>query len=99
MTIVASSGRRESGHKKPEAQNMSFDVIMKVLIFIVSVIGVELPKITLHLLCFASDHLWMFRVCVVLFLVRFSFINSFCNLFRNNSFLTWQTSFPKPFGW
>ena len=47
--IVASSGRRGSGHKKPEAQNMFFDVVIKVLNFIVSVIRVELPKITLHL--------------------------------------------------
>ena len=29
--IVASSGRRESGHKKPEAQNMFFDLVIKVL--------------------------------------------------------------------
>ena len=29
--IVASSGRRESGHRKPEAKNMFFDVVMKVL--------------------------------------------------------------------
>ena len=35
----------------------------------VSVIGVELPEITLHLLYFAIDDLWMFRVCLVLFLI------------------------------
>ena len=75
--------------RKLEAQNMLFDVIMKVLIFIVSVIGVvELPKITLHLLYFASDDLWMFRVCavrfpsVVLFLQVFSEpLFSFANFF------------------
>ena len=32
-------------------------VVMKVLMFMVSVIGVELYKITLHLLFVASDHL------------------------------------------
>ena len=74
IVIVASNGRRESGHKKPEAQNMFFDVVMKVLTFIVSVIRVKLPKITLHLLSFGSDDLWMFRVCVVLFLFYFLMI-------------------------
>ena len=34
-------------------------------------IGVEFPKITFTCYFFASDHLWMFRVCVVLFLLRF----------------------------
>ena len=50
---------------------MFFDVVMKVLTFIVSVIRVKLPKITLHLLFFVSDDLWMFCVCVVLFLFNF----------------------------
>ena len=50
------------------AKNMFVDVVyLKVLIFIVSVIWVELPKIILHLLHFASDDLWMFRVSVVPF--------------------------------
>jgi hypothetical protein len=44
---------------------MFFDVVMKVLTFIVSVIRVKLPKITLHLL------VWSFRACVVLFLFYF----------------------------
>ena len=35
-------------------------------------IGVEFPKITFTCYFFASDHLWMFRVCVVLFLLSFS---------------------------
>ena len=52
---------------------MFFDVVMKVLTFIVSVIRVKLPKITLHLLFFVSDDLWMFCVSVVLFLFK-SFI-------------------------
>ena len=47
----------ESGHTKPEAQNMFFDVVIKVLTFIVSVIRVKLPAITLHLLFFVSDDL------------------------------------------
>ena len=51
---------------------MFFDVVMKVLTFIVSAIRVKLPKITLHLLCFVSDDLWMFCVSVVLFLFKFS---------------------------
>ena len=55
---------------------MFFDVVMKVLTFIVSVIRVKLPKITLHLLFFVSDDLWMFCVSVVLFLFDF-----FCNYF------------------
>ena len=55
---------------------MFFDVVMKVLTFIVSVIRVKLPKITLHLLFFVSDDLWMFCVSVVLFLFNF-----FCNFF------------------
>jgi hypothetical protein len=38
---------------------------------IVSVIRVKLPKITLHLLFFVSDDLWMFCVSVVLFFVTF----------------------------
>ena len=54
---------------------MFFDVVMKVLTFIVSVIRVKLPKITLHLLFFVSDDLWMFCVSVVLFLFFF------CNFF------------------
>ena len=54
---------------------MFFDVVMKVLTFIVSVIRVKLPKITLHLLFFVSDDLWMFCVSVVLFL----FNSFFCN--------------------
>ena len=73
--IVASSGRRESGHKKLEAQNMFFDVAMQVLTFIVSVSRVKLPKITLHLLLFVSDDLWMFFVSVILFL----FLSFCCN--------------------
>ena len=55
---------------------MFFDVVMKVLTFIVSVIRVKLPKITLHLLFFVSDDLWMFCVSVVLFLFYFFFKNS-----------------------
>ena len=50
---------------------MFFDVVMKVLTFIVSAIRVKLPKITLHLLFFVSDDLWMFCVCVVLLLFNF----------------------------
>ena len=50
-------------------------VVMKVLTFIVSVIRVKLHKITLHLLFFVSDDLWMFCVSVVLFLF---FENSNC---------------------
>ena len=72
--IVASSEQRESGHKKPEARNMFFDVDMKVLTFIVSVIRVELSKITLHLLFFVSDDLWMFCVSVVLLLFNYFLI-------------------------
>ena len=56
---------------------MFFDVVMKVLTFIVSVIRVKLPKITLHLLFFVSDDLWMFCVSVVLFLFKFFFNFSF----------------------
>ena len=52
---------------------MFFDVVMKVLTFIVSVIRVKLPKITLHLLFSVSDDLWMFCVSVVLFLFNFFF--------------------------
>ena len=52
---------------------MFFDVVMKVLTFIVSVIRVKLPKITLHLLFFVSDDLWMFCASVVLFLFIFFF--------------------------
>ena len=59
---------------------MFFDVVMKVLTFIVSVIRVKLPKITLHLLFFVSDDLWMFFVSVVLFLF-------FYNFFSGNIFL------------
>ena len=44
---------------------------MKVITFIVSVIRVKLPKITLHLLFFVSDDLWMFCVSIVLFLFIF----------------------------
>ena len=69
--IVASSEQRESGHKKPEAQNMFFDVVMKVLTFIVSVIRVKLPKITRHLLFFVSDDLWMFCLCRTSFIYFF----------------------------
>ena len=43
---------------------MFFDVVMKVLTVIVSVIRVKLPKITRHLLFFVSNDLWMFFVCV-----------------------------------
>ena len=52
---------------------MFFDVVMKVLTFIVSVIRVKLPKITLHLLFFLSDDLWMFCVSVVLFIFKLFF--------------------------
>ena len=51
---------------------MFFDVlVMKVLTFIVSVIRVKLPEITLHLLFFVSDDLWMFCVSVVFFKFKF----------------------------
>ena len=65
------------GDEKAATRNLRlktfFDVVMKVLTFIVSVIRVKLPKITLHLLSFVSDDLWMFCVCVVLFLFIFLF--------------------------
>ena len=76
--IVASSGRRESGHKKPEAQNMFFDVVIKVLNFIVSVIRVKLPKITLHLLFF----------CMCRFVDASCSCRSFSILFYDYSFLS-----------
>ena len=41
---------------------MFFDVVIKVLNFIVSVIRVELPKITLHLSFFVCVDVWMFHV-------------------------------------
>ena len=66
---------------------MFFDIVMKVLTFIVSVIRVKLPKISLHLLFFVSDDLWMFCVSVVLLLFNFSFCNVFCNFFSGNIFL------------
>ena len=44
---------------------MFFDVVMNVLTFVVSVIRVKLPKITLHLFFSVSDDLWMFCVSVV----------------------------------
>ena len=63
-------------------------------------IGVEFPKITFTCYFFASDHLWMFRVCVVLLLLSLFFVGFFsANFFLNNFFLTWQTFFPKIFGW
>ena len=79
--IVVSSGWWESCHKKPEAENIFFDVVMKVLTFIVLVNWVELPKITLHLMFFVSDVFWMFRVCVVLFLLVFFLRFFFCKTF------------------
>ena len=65
---------------------MFFNVVMKVLTFIVSAIRVKLPKITLHLLFFVSDDLWMFCVSVVLFLFV-CFNLSFFNSFSGNIFL------------
>ena len=76
----------EKGHKKPEAQNMFFDVVMKVLTFTVSVIRVKLPKITLHLLFFVSDDLWMFCVSVVPFFIFVMIVLFFCNFFSGNIF-------------
>ena len=61
---------------------MFFDVAMKVLTFIVSVIRGKLSKVTLHLLFFVSDDLWMFYVGVVLF-----FVILFCNFSSGNIFL------------
>ena len=84
----------ESGHRKPETQNMFVDVVMEV---IVSVIGVELPKVTLHLLSFVSFDLWMFRVCVVLLLSKCSL--SVFVLFVRIIFFCVKNSFPKLFGW
>ena len=63
---------------------MFFDVVMKVLTFIVSVIRVKLPKITLHLLFFVSDDLWMFCASVVLFL--FIFFKFFFVIFSQEIF-------------
>ena len=54
---------------------MFFDVVIKVLNFIVSVIRVELPKITFHLFFFVCVDLWMFHVRAALFLFKFLFFN------------------------
>ena len=51
---------------------MFFDVVIKVLNFIVSVIRVELPNITLPL-SFVSADSWMFHVRAVILLSIFLF--------------------------
>ena len=51
---------------------------------------------------FVSDVFWMFRVCVVLFLLFFSsfFLNFFSvKLFRNNFIFLVAKFFSKVFGW
>ena len=62
------------------------EAVMKVLTFIVSVIRVKLPKITLHLLFFVSDDLWMFCVSVVLFLFNYFFVIFFVIFSQEISF-------------
>ena len=54
---------------------MFFDVVMKVLIFIVSVIRVELPKITLHLFFLQVT------ICGCFVFVSFFFLKFFCVVF------------------
>ena len=49
---------------------------------------------------FVSDVFWMFRVCVVLFLLVFFFGNFFSvKLFRNNFIFLVAKFFSKVFGW
>ena len=76
---------------------MFFDVVMKVLTFVVSVIRVKLPKITLHLLFFVSDDLWMFCVSVVLLLFLFSFVIVFVTFLRKYIFNCFEETFLSPF--
>ena len=62
---------------------MFFDVVIKVLNFIVSVIRVELPKITLHLSLFCKCRSFLYLV----FVSSFFYFVFFCNFISGNKFL------------